>query len=256
MAVAVAAMPLSASAQLAATDQPYPGQTWMVACQKLPVHVSDSGYSKTVGELNYKDHVKIARLTGEFQLPESQKPASVNDSTEASAFDVAGAGEVKNFAWAQISGPAGQKGFVPMNCLINANLVNGPHEDPGEYATQKVVLSGKVNATVSSRGFSKKEKGDRVAMRGMSPSDPVQECTPEMIEDNAKATVSSRGFSKKEKGDQVAMRGMTKNASDGICVREDYEGLRAYIEKVPFVSDPYKADLAFRKEGGLGEFQK
>jgi len=232
----------SAYGQLANTDQPFPGQLWMVACQNLPVHAADTGYSRTVGSLQYKDHVKIAALSKQYELPDSQtdnENQAMFDTGGDSAFDVAS--EVKYFAWARITGPNGQKGFVPMSCLINGNLVNGPHEDPSVLGRQVVRLSETYKETVSSRG--------------MKAGNTVPECTNEMIENRASETVSSRGFSKKEKGDRVAMRGIGKMTADGVCVREDYAGLRAHINETPLVVDSYNEDLAFRKQGRLGEFK-
>jgi len=244
-------MTSTAYAGLAMNDLPGRNQTWMVACQKLPMHASATGYSKTVGFLNYKDHVKIKKLSVKYELPPSQqKQAPENDDPTAINF------EPSLYAWAQVNGPSGKKGFVPVSCLVNGRLANGKYEDPSDIAKQTVSLSAEtIKQTVSSRGFSRKEKGDRVAMRGMSPTDPIADCSAEMIESNAKATVSSRGFSRKEKGDRVAMRGMSSSGSDGICIKEDYQGLEDYIKKVPFVTDSYNEDLAFRQEGGLGEFK-
>lgn len=248
---------VSAQAAPATTDQPYVGQTWIVACQRLTLHSAPTGYSKPVTQLNYLDHVKIERLDKKYDLPDSQQDKSATNSDSDNL--MAGGGK-EYFAWAEVETPGGKSGYVPLSCLVNGTLINGPYENPEEYAKQSISMSAgsaTPDAAVSSRGFSKKEKGDKVAMRGMSAGGGVRECTAEQIQANADApdaAVSSRGFSKKEKGDKVAMRGMSA-AGSSVCIKEDYTGLKTAIQAIPFVVDPYSADLAFRREGGLGEFK-
>jgi len=239
---------------LAKNDRPGRNQNWMVACQKLPVHSSDNGFSKTVAILPYKSVVTIKDLRGKYDLPDSQNPDADKSPAEQNDF-LSNSVAKDHYAWAQITGPSGENGYVPISCLVNDTLSKGPYEDPSQIMDQRVTLAGNFKPTVSSRGFSKKERGDRVAMRGMTPSDPVQECSDEMLNSESKTTVSSRGFSKREKGDRVAMRGLGSSSSDGICIKEDYQGLKNYIAGVPLVTDSYKHDYDFRKEGGLGEFK-
>lgn len=244
----------------ATTDMPYVGQTWIVACQKLPLHSAPTGFSKPVAQLNYRDHVKIERLDKKYDLPDSQQD---KNATNSDSDNIMAGGGKEYFAWAEVEAPGGKNGFVPMSCLVNGMLINGPHENPDNLTKQRFSLTaepgaqGASEAAVSSRGFSKKEKGDKVAMRGMSSGGGVQQCTAEQIQANASApdgAVSSRGFSRKEKGDKVAMRGMSA-ASANVCIKEDYAGLEAVVAASVFVTDPYNADMAFRREGGLGEFK-
>lgn len=238
----------------AVTDQPFVGQTWIVGCQKLPLHSAPNGFSRPVAQLNYRDHVRIEQLTQKYDLPDSQQGHS---ATQNDSDSLMGGGGKEYFAWAGVVAPGGHSGFVPLNCLVNGALINGPYENPEAYTQQTVSLSGSSapEAAVSSRGFSKKEKGDKVAMRGMSAGNGVQECSAEQIQANAAApdsAVSARGFSSKEKADKVA--GISA-AGNGVCIKENYEGLKGVIQAIPFVADPYTADLAFRREGGLGEFK-
>lgn len=223
----------AAFAQLAKTDDPFAGQKWAVACKTLPVHSEATAFSNVKGQLVFGTTVVIKNLTKKFTLPESQQ-------TSPSGSEAASEPQSK-FAWAEVS-TADLGGFVPMSCLVNGNLVQGPHESPADLF-QKPVSIG----SVSDRGFSKKEKGDQVAMRGMSGSNKVGKCDEE--------TISSRGFSKKEKGDQVAMRGMSKSA-EVICVREDFTKLAKTIQELPEVNNPHETDLEFRRVGNLGEFKK
>lgn len=221
------------SAELAKTDEPFPGQRWAVACKLLPVHSSPSAYSAVKGQLEFGSVVVLGNLTEKFTLPDSQQQ---NASGGASVSEPAA-----KFAWAEVS--AGSlSGFVPMSCLVNGNLANGRYENPSDLFKKPVSMSG-----VSDRGFSRKEKGDQVAMRGMSGAGAVKECD--------ETTISSRGFSRKEKGDQVAMRGMSKTA-EVICVKEDFANLAKTIEQLPYVENPHQADLEFRRLGALGEFKK
>lgn len=244
----------------AMTDQPYVGQTWIVACQKLPLHSAPSGFSKPVALLNYRDHVKITQLTKKYDLPDSQQDKNATNSDSDSLM---GGGGKEYFAWAEVEAPGGNSGFVPLSCLVNGALINGKYENPDDLFKQTVSLTPGASAqaapeaAVSSRGFAKKEKGDKVAMRGMSTGSTLQECSAEQIQANAATpdgAVSSRGFAKKEKGDKVAMRGMSV-ASATVCIKEDYAGLKATIAASTSVPDPYNADMAFRREGGLGEFK-
>lgn len=254
--LALVALTGNALAGVAMTDQPFVGQTWVVACKKLPLHAAPTGYSKTVAVLNYHDHVKIEKLDKKYDLPDSQQDRNANSDSD----NIMAGGGKEYFAWAEVAAPGGKSGYVPLNCLVNGSLMNGPHENPDEYAKQTLSLTsgtGAPEAAVSSRGFSKKEKGDKVAMRGMSSGGGVQECTAEQLQANANApdgAVSARGFSKKEKGDKVAMRGMSAPGGN-VCIKEDYAGLKTAIQSIPFVVDPYNADMAFRREGGLGEFK-
>lgn len=240
----------------ATTDRPYVGQTWIVACQKLPLHSRPSGYSSTRGALDYRTHVEILSLQGKYELPESQQDKNINNSESDSLM---GGGDKEYFAWAEVAAQNGS-GFVPLSCLVNGSLIDGPYENPADLVKQRFSLaseSGAPEAAVSSRGFSKKEKGDKVAMRGMSAAGALQECSAEQIQANASApdgAVSSRGFSKKERGDKVAMRGMSV-ASATVCIKEDYTGLEAAMAASVTVNDPYNVDMAFRREGGLGEFK-
>lgn len=246
----------NALAQVAMTDRPFVGQTWVVACKNLPLHTAPTGYSKTVAVLNYHDHVKIERLDKKYDLPDSQQDKNSSSDSD----NIMAGGGKEYFAWAEVQSSNGKSGYVPVSCLVNGSLLNGPHENPDEYAKQALSITagtGAPEAAASSRGFSKKEKGDKVAMRGMNKGSAIQECTPEQIKANASApdgAASSRGFSKKEKGDKVAMRGMS-TINVNVCVKEDYPGLKAAIESTPLVVDPYNADMAFRREGGLGEFK-
>ena len=229
----VVVSPHAAFAQLAKTDEPFPGQQWAVACKVLPIHSEASAFSNVKGQLTFGNTVVIKNLTKKFVLPDSQQgPASGGGTmSEPQA----------KFSWAEVS-TANLSGFVPMSCLVNGALAQGPYENPADLF-QKPVSVG----NISDRGFSKKEKGDQVAMRGMSGKSEVQECD--------EATISSRGFSKKEKGDQVAMRGMSKSA-EVICVREDFVNLANTIRELPEVNNPHQADLEFRRVGNLGEFKK
>jgi len=243
-------------AEPSATDKPSVGQTWIVACRQLPMHAEPTGFSRPVAKLDFKDEVEIEELTGKYELPDSQQDKHANSDSDGFGF---ASGSSEHFAWARVRAGAAS-GYVPLSCLVNGMLINGPYEDPAKFKVRQAKLelpgggSGPESA-VSSRGFSKKEKGDKVAMRGMSAGG-VQECTAEQVQANASApesAVSSRGFSKKEKGDKVAMRGMSSGGD--VCVKEDYPGLEKHLATLPFVADPYNADLAFRREGGLGEFK-
>lgn len=233
MTTIVAAIAPASFAQLAKTDEPFPGQQWAVACKTLPVHTDATAFSKVKGQLSFGTTVVIKNLTGKFVLPDSQQSSASGGETTSEP--------QAKFAWAEVSS-ANFSGFVPMSCLVNGNLAQGPHENPADLF-QKPISVG----NVADRGFSKKEKGDQVAMRGMSGKSEVTECDD--------ATISSRGFSKKEKGDQVAMRGMSKS-TEVICVREDFVNLAKTINALPEVNNPHEADLEFRRVGNLGEFKK
>ena len=222
----------AAFAQLANTDEPFPGQQWAVACKSLPVHSNASAFSSVIGKLNFGSVVVINDLTQKYTLPDSQQQTSSGDATSE---------PTTKFAWATITA-GGLSGFVPMSCLVNGNLAKGPYENPADLFKKPVSMAG-----VSDRGFSRKEKGDQVAMRGMSGASAVKECD--------EATISSRGFSRKEKGDQVAMRGMSKTA-EVICVKEDFTSLSKAIDQLPYVENPHQDDLDFRRLGALGEFKK
>jgi len=195
---------------LAVSDLPMVGQTWLVACRNLPLHTEASGFSPTRGQLSYKEAVRIGSLVQKYDLPESQQDKHANNDSDS----IMTGGGKEYFAWAQVQ--AGKaRGFVPVSCLVNGTVANGPYEDPAKFAERRVNLE-------------------------------LPAAAPE-------AAVSSRGFSKKEKGDKVAMRGMS--AGGDLCVKEDYAGLLAYMSQIPMVDDPYKADMEFRREGGLGEFK-
>jgi hypothetical protein len=223
----------SAYGALSETDDPFPGQEWAVACKSLPIHSGASGFSDVSGKLEFGAVVLVNNLSQKYALPDSQQTSTDNESgTSAPA---------SRSAWAEVSSGA-HSGFVPVRCLVNKRLSTGPYENPADLFKKPVSMT-----VVSDRGFSKKEKGDQVAMRGMSKGGAVQECDD--------AVVSSRGFSKKEKGDQVAMRGMSKSA-EVICIKEDFAGLAQAIEQSPFVDNPQQFDLEFRKVGALGEFKK
>lgn len=254
-------------AEIAMTDQPYVGQTWIVACRHLPMHQSASAFSRSTGMLNYRDEVRIEALIGKFDLPDSQQ-----DKFHASGEDSlmgGGAHNKEHFAWARVSNSKGQQGHVAMTCLVNGTLINGPYEtplsDPAQIA-KEAVPSGPEGA-VSSRGFSRSVKADMVAMRGMvaQSGKPANgsDCTAAVQQTpQPEAAVSARGFSRKEKGDKVAMRGMTNSGGDNTgqarastdCAGQAYDRLDTAFQH-PVTFDPYTAFLEFRREGRLGEFK-
>lgn len=230
----------TAIAGLANTDDPFVGQTWAVACREIPLHKTATGHSTSSSILKYRDEVKIVELIDKYELPESQQNGDDLDPITGLS------NRATKYSWAKVE-LGGRSGFVPISCLVNGSVINGPYEDPEKFSEMH---SKAGNTKVSSRGFSRKERGDRVAMRGMSSGGEVKECT----ESDDSNTVSSRGFSRKERGDRVAMRGMSTKGNS-ICIKEDFDGLSESIKKTVFVSNPYKEDLEFRKAGKLGEFK-
>ena len=227
-------------AQLATTDDPFVGQSWVVACREIPLHQQATGFSSSSSMLKYRDEVKIIELIDKYELPESQQNGDEEDPITGMS------NRATRYSWAKVK-TGGRAGFVPISCLVNGSVINGPYEDPEKFAE----MHSKAGSTnVSSRGFSRKERGDRVAMRGMSSGGEVKECS----DSDSSNMVSSRGFSRKERGDRVAMRGMSTKGNS-ICIKEDYEGLSEAIKKTVFVSNPYKDDIEFRQVGRLGEFK-
>jgi hypothetical protein len=235
-------------AGVAMTDQPFVGQTWLVACRNLPLHQAASGFSPTRGGLAYRDQVRITQLVGKYDLPESQQDKNASSDSDS----LMGGGGKEYFAWAEVEA-GGRSGFVPLSCLVNGALIDGPHEDPIKFSEKRVApisAAGEPESATSSRGFSRKTTGDKVAMRGMTGG--MQDCTDANAQ--VEGAVSARGFSKKTTGDKVAMRGMSAAAAN-VCIKEDHAGLLRQIETAPFVADPYSADKAFRQQGALGEFK-
>jgi hypothetical protein len=198
-------------AGVAMTDQPFVGQTWLVACRNLPLHQAASGFSPTRGGLAYRDQVRITQLVGKYDLPESQQDKNASSDSDS----LMGGGGKEYFAWAEVEA-GGRSGFVPLSCLVNGALIDGPHEDPIKFSEKRV-------APISAAG-------------------------------EPESATSSRGFSRKTTGDKVAMRGMSAAAAN-VCIKEDHAGLLRQIETAPFVADPYSADKAFRQQGALGEFK-
>lgn len=255
---------VATQAEIAMTDQPYVGQTWLVACRHLPMHQSASTFSRSTGMLNYRDEVRIEELIGKFDLPDSQQDK--HRSNDEDSIMSGGAHNKEHFAWARVSNKKGQQGHVAMTCLVNGSLINGPYETPLSDPVQiaKEAASGGPEGAVSSRGFSRSVKADMVAMRGMvaqsgKPTNSGDCASTAQPASQPEAAVSSRGFSRKEKGDRVAMRGMTngnttQTKTSADCTGQSYDRLDAAFQH-PVTFDPYTAFLEFRREGHLGEFK-
>lgn len=209
-----------------------------VACKRTPVHPAPDALTKPVGMANYGQRGIVLALDGLYVLPETQQPIKKNTTDDREQEKLKLFGPAKQPTWALIEIGPQQKGYIAISCLAEERIFNRE-----KIGTPNPQSAGAISAN---RGFSEKENGDLVAMRGATGAARAS-CS------QAAVANSGRGFSEKESGDQVANRGSTGTAKLSDCAnfKAIDEQLAADVQY-----DPYDAYESFRKEGNIGEFNK
>ena len=138
------------------------GNTVFNACKSIPVLSAPNPDSQVVGQMSFRESVKVRSHEGVYELPDSDAQSLARQKKRSSSRnDEDGGKEInpnsyKRPAWIGI----GNNKFVIATCLVDADLIK--KQDPEQ---SKAKLAS-IDSSKAKKGFTDDEEGDVVVMKG------------------------------------------------------------------------------------------
>ena len=139
------------------------GNTVFNACKSIPVLSAPNPDSQVVGQMSFRESVKVRSHEGVYELPDSDAQSLARQKKRSSSRnDEDGGKEInpnsyKRPAWIGI----GNNKFVIAACLVDGDLIKKQNVEQAEAKIASIKDSSKAK-----KGFTEEEEGDVVVMKG------------------------------------------------------------------------------------------